>query len=142
MPRFPVYLELLPEQAVSVLGKPHDEAAPAKRLLEKEGFKYNGTIDIFDAGPVMECRREDIASMRNSRSMELRTLSSAVRSEEADALCMVSNCELANYRLTLALVQLPEGGGIVLSSPAANLIEVEPGDHVRILEIRMSNDDA
>ena len=142
MPRFPVYLELLPEQAVSVLGKPHAKAAPAKRLLEKEGFKYNGTIDIFDAGPVMECRREDIASMRNSRSMELHSLSSAVLSkEEADAFCMVSNCELANYRLTLAPVKLPEGGGIVLSPPVANLIEVEPGDHVRILEIRMSKDD-
>ena len=143
MPRFPVYLELLPEQAVSVLGKPHTEAAPAKRLLEQEGFKYNGTIDIFDAGPVMECRRGDIASMRNSRSMELRSLSSAVLSEEeGDALCMVSNCELANYRLTLAPVKLLEGGGIVLSPPAAKLIEVEPGEHVRILEIRMSKDDA
>ena len=55
---------------------------------------------------------------------------------------MVSNCELANYRLTLAPVKLLEGGGIVLSPPAAKLIEVEPGDHVRILEIRMSKDDA
>ena len=143
MPRFPVYLELLPEQAVSVLGKPHDEAAPAKRLLEKEGFKYNGTIDIFDAGPVMECRREDIASMRNSRSMELLSLSPGeLAEEEADALCVVSNSKLANYRLTLAPVKLPEGGGLVLPPSAANLIEVEPGDHVRILEIRMSNDDA
>ena len=80
--------------------------------------------------------------MRNSRRMELRSLSSAVLSEkEADALCMVSNCELANYRLTLAPVKLSEGGGIVLSPPAANLIEVEPGDHVRILEIWMSKDD-
>ena len=142
MPRFPVYLELLPEQAVSVLGKPHDEAAPAKRLLEKEGFKYNGTIDIFDAGPVMECRREDIASMRNSRRVELLSLSGELAEEEADALCVVSNCTLANYRLTLAAVKLPEGGGIVLPPSAANLIEVEPGDHVRILEIRMSSDDA
>ena len=79
--------------------------------------------------------------MRNSRSIELHSLSSDVVSEK-DALCMVSNCELANYRLTLAPVKLLEGGGIVLSPPAAKLIEVGPGDHVRILEIRMSKDDA
>ena len=81
--------------------------------------------------------------MRNSRSIELHSLSSALLSEErADAICVVSNCELANYRLTLAPVKLLKGRGIVLSPPAANLIEVEPGDHVRILEIRMSKDDA
>ena len=42
MPRFPVYLELLPEQAVSVLGKPHDEAAPAKRLLKRKALNITG----------------------------------------------------------------------------------------------------
>ena len=141
MPRFPIYLELLPDEAVSVLGKPHDEAAPAQSLLEKEGFKYSGTVDIFDAGPVMECRREHIASVRNSRVMKLLALNASdLVEDKAEAICLVSNCKLANYRLTLASVKFSEGG-VVMSSSAANLIEVEPGDQIRILEIRTNKDD-
>ncbi len=136
MPRFPVYLELLPEEAVSVIGKPHDEAAPAKRLLEKEGFTFNGTIDIFDAGPVMECRRENIASMTNSREATVTGVTDAgLTEEEADALCIVSNGELSNYRLTLTPVKLQSVDEVILSESAATLIEVEAGSRVRILEI-------
>ena len=142
MPKFPIYLELLPDEAVSVLGKPHDEAAPAKSLLEKEGFFYGGAVDIFDAGPVMECRREHIASMCDSRGKELLALSpSDLADDEGDAVCLVSNCKLSKYRLTLTPIKLSGGEGIILSPSAANLIEVEPGDRVRILEIRMSKDD-
>jgi arginine N-succinyltransferase len=131
-----VYLELLPEEAVSVIGKPHDEAAPAKRLLEKEGFTFNGTIDIFDAGPVMECRRENIASMTNSREVKIAAVTeAALTKEDSDALCMVSNGELSNYRLTLTPVKLQSVDAVILPQSAATLIEVEVGNRVRVLEI-------
>ena len=49
----------------------------------------------------MECRREISPQCANSRSMELLSLSPGeLAEEEADALCVVSNSKLANYRLT------------------------------------------
>ena len=140
MPRFPVYLELLPQEAVDVIGRPHDEAAPAKRLLEKEGFKFDGTIDIFDAGPVMECRRENIASMKNSHNATVAAVMDAELSEkDGDALCIVSNCQIDNYRLTLSPIKLQSEDEVILPASAAKLIEVEAGSRVRILEIMAGN---
>ena len=55
--------------------------------------------------------------------------------EDADALCIVSNGELANYRLTLTPVKLQSDDEVILPESAAKLIEVEAGSRVRILEI-------
>lgn len=137
MPRFPVYLELLPEAAVKVIGRPHDDAVPARKLLEKEGFQYQGTIDIFDAGPVMQCERENIESIRNTRQVTVHDLSDSKVSEDgAEVTCIVSNGRLANYRLTLSPVQYQDEGKVTISRRAAELLGVTVGEEVRILELR------
>ncbi len=137
MPTFPVYLELLPEAAIEVIGKPHDEAAPAKVILEKEGFKFEGTIDIFDAGPVMQCHRDNIESMKQSREVTVASLSDAVSlDDESQALCIVSNRQLGDYRLTLTRLAFADEQSVALAGAAAALVGVEVGSTVRILEIR------
>lgn len=32
---------------LEVIGKVHQQTLPALRLLEQEGFRYNGYVDIF-----------------------------------------------------------------------------------------------
>ena len=66
MPRHPVYVNLLPESARAVIGEVHDDTRPARALLEQEGFRYEGYVDIFDAGPTLECFRDNIHAMRQS----------------------------------------------------------------------------
>jgi hypothetical protein len=55
MPRQPLYVDYLPQDAQDVIGKVHTSTAPARRLLEQEGMYFEGYVDIFDAGPC--CRR-------------------------------------------------------------------------------------
>ncbi len=38
-------------EAQAVIGKVHPQTAPARTVLEKEGFRYLNYIDIFDGGP-------------------------------------------------------------------------------------------
>ncbi len=66
MPRHPVYANLLPESARAVIGAVHDDTQPARALLEQEGFRYEGYVDIFDAGPTLECFRDNIHAVRQS----------------------------------------------------------------------------
>src|SRR6266536_5917052 len=66
MPRHPVYVNLLPEGARAVIGEVHDDTRAARKLLEQEGFRYEGYVDIFDAGPTLECFRDDINAVRRS----------------------------------------------------------------------------
>ena len=51
MPRYPVYANLLPDSARAVIGEVHDDTRAARAMLEQEGFRYEGYVDIFDAGP-------------------------------------------------------------------------------------------
>src|SRR5690606_15072354 len=53
---FPIPLELLPQGAREVIGQVHPETEPAVKLLNGEGFTATNMIDIFDAGPVLECK--------------------------------------------------------------------------------------
>ena len=66
MPRYPVYANLLPDSARAVIGEVHDDTRAARSMLEQEGFRYEGYVDIFDAGPTLECFRDDIRAVRRS----------------------------------------------------------------------------
>ena len=55
IPRFPIYVGLLPITVQSVLGKTHPNTLPAFELLQSEGFQKTDCIDIFDAGPKVTC---------------------------------------------------------------------------------------
>src|SRR5678815_299977 len=55
MPTHPIYIPLLPPAARDVIGKVHEGSRPAMRNLEEEGFRFADKVDIFDAGPCVEC---------------------------------------------------------------------------------------
>lgn len=67
MPRHPVYVNLLPRDAREAIGAVHQDTEPARRMLEQEGFRYDGYIDIFDAGPTVEAFRDTVDAVRRSR---------------------------------------------------------------------------
>ena len=136
MPRFPVYLELLAEDAVEVIGKPHKDSAPAKRLLEKEGFKYQGTIDIFDAGPVMECERDNIASIKETTTGIIGSFNTNLPQWNEQPLCILSNRTLPEYRLVLGKVTRMDNGELSISADDAKALGVERGSEVSLLQIR------
>ena len=64
MPRHPIYVTLLPAEAQRVIGQVHESSKPALKNLEAEGFRFNGMVDIFDAGPCVGCARDQIRTVR------------------------------------------------------------------------------
>ena len=54
MPEFRLYTCMLPKAAQHAIGQVHDLTKPALALVEREGFRYRGYIDIFDGGPTVE----------------------------------------------------------------------------------------
>ena len=69
MPRYPVYTTLLPAAARAVIGEVHADSLPARAMLEAEGFRYEGYVDIFDGGPTLECFRDNIRAVQESRTL-------------------------------------------------------------------------
>jgi arginine N-succinyltransferase len=63
MPRYPIYLNLLPAEAVASIGRVHDQTKPALAMLESQGFVRTDQIDIFDGGPVVQCPTTSILAV-------------------------------------------------------------------------------
>ena len=96
MPRFPIYADLLPKEAREVIAKAHEKAQPAYALLETQGFRYNNVVDIFDAGPCIECFTDSIDIVRHSERM---TAADWVKSS-ADAKGLIAHAEFTDFAVT------------------------------------------
>jgi len=70
MPRYPIYSSMLPAAARAAIGRPHAGSVPALKLLQAEGFVHEGYCDIFDAGPTVQARTDQIRTVRQSRPVE------------------------------------------------------------------------
>ena len=70
MPKHPIYTHFLTPEAQAVIGEVHPQTAPARAVLEKEGFRYRNYVDIFDGGPTLECDIDRVRAIRKSRPVE------------------------------------------------------------------------
>lgn len=133
MPNNPVYVSLLADEAKDVLGKVHEKTAPALRLLEQEGFRYENYVDIFDGGPTIEARVQDIRAVRNSR-LAIANIGQP-KSLNEGAHFMVSNTKLADFRCILIQRMDTPGSSITLTKEEADHLCIKHKDTVRIVEL-------
>ncbi len=136
MPRHPVYTTLLPAEARAVIGEVHADSQPARAMLESEGFRYDGYVDIFDAGPTLECFRDNIHAVRQSQALPV-----AIGEENPvpdsltdDVLWLVASRNFERFRAILApaparIARFP------LLPHAAAALGVAAGDTVRAVPL-------
>ncbi len=129
MPPHPIYAVLLPQKAQDVMGKVHPQTAPALHLLQQEGFRYQGYIDIFDGGPTVEAPREDIRSIRRSQAVTVR-----IGQPQGGAPCLVANTALGDFRCAYAELE-PDDGSVTLGADLAQCLGVNAGDRVRVSQL-------
>ena len=140
MPRQPLYVAYLPDDAREVIGKVHKSTAPARRLLEQEGLYFEGYVDIFDAGPVLQARVSELRAMRDSTLVEIGLASDwdsacAPEAGVAEPL-LVSNTTLKDFRMILSQ-SVPVSGAISLPEAEQQLLHCHPGDTVRTLSLNL-----
>lgn len=126
MPRYPIYVKLLAADAQATIGVPLEASQPAKRMLEEEGFTHEGYVDIFDAGPTLQCERLQIRTVKESR----KAVVAAVEKKVDAPLHMVVNTVLERFALVRAPLLVTEKG-VVISQEAAQCLGVEKGSEVR-----------
>jgi arginine N-succinyltransferase len=132
MPRYPLYVALLPEPAQAVIGQVHVDTAPARRLLEQEGMHFEGYVDIFDAGPVLQARISELRALRESR---LAVIAAATDTMPVNPRVMlVASTGLADFR-SLVLEADPHHGQIVIDAQAQALLHTDAGAALRIMSL-------
>ena len=126
-PRHPIYIELLPERSRELIGAVHPQGEAARALLEKEGFRECGLVDVFDAGPTVTCRRDDIRTVRDSRRRPVR-----IGDPAGGSAGLIAVDDLAAFRATRAAF-LEEDGAVILDPSVADALRVGEGDGVRVI---------
>lgn len=124
MPKHPVYIAMLTEAARSVIGVPHPSGRAAMRMLENEGFTWEKYVDIFDGGPTMTARTDQIASIKNAVDAVVTAVDDTLGSGGESRL--IAAGRLAGFRAAYGRVA-PHGDGVALDRTTADLIGAEPG---------------
>lgn len=129
MPKLPIYVNLLSKEAQAVIGQVHDNTRPALKLLEAEGFVNRGYVDIFDAGPTVECDLRHIESVRASQRCTVE-----IGEHHSSHNYIISNTRFAGFRATVGKAALDGERNLAIISPEmAKVLEVKNGDQVRLI---------
>lgn len=137
MPKYPIYLPLLPAPAREVIGRVHENTAPALRMLREEGFNFNGLVDIFDGGPVVEAFIHNIRTVRESVNRHVLLRHKPLDQEvPAGERVMVSNRSFRDFRVTTVPAYCISPDTISLPPDVAEALEVESGDLVRLAPLK------
>jgi arginine N-succinyltransferase len=124
MPKTPIYTAMLPESATHVMGVPHPSGRAAMRMLEREGFRQDCYIDIFDGGPTMIAATDEVRSIRESQVLVLGAVEDAVDGPNM----MVAAGRLAGFAATCGNVRHDPDGSGALDRGTAALLGIAPGD--------------
>ncbi len=135
MPKHPIYIPLLSPSVRAAIGALHEVTKTAMKFLEDEGFKWDKNVDIFDAGPRVACKTDEIKSLKNSirTSFEL--------GSPQGGLALITNSRL-EFRATVAKLEYMKGtsqqGTIaqsIISQETADLLQLAQGESLRFVYI-------
>lgn len=128
MPKHPLYVNMLPQDAQDVIGQPNVKGKPALEMLKNEGFRWNGHVDIFDAAPSVDTKIDDIASVKGSHEAEVIGISEYEQDERA----MIATNDIHSFRTLISTISV-EKGGVKIPRHAIKSLNLELGDRVRYL---------
>jgi arginine N-succinyltransferase len=136
MPKHPVYVNLLPPSAREAIGAVHADTLPARAMLEQEGFRYEGYVDIFDAGPTVECTRDNVDAVRRASVMPctLGAEDPVPDSLTDDVLWLVCNRKFGDWRALVAAAP-PRVDRFPLMPHTAHALGLGEGDSVRVVPL-------
>jgi arginine N-succinyltransferase len=133
MPKHPVYIAMLSEAARHVIGVPHPTGRAAMRMLEEEGFAWENYIDIFDGGPTMTARTDQIRSVREAKDAPIVEISNALgdphEGKAGGTKMLVTHGLLEDFRASYGWVAEHENG-VILDAQCAENLGVIAGDTI------------
>ena len=136
MPKHPLYTSFLTPEAQASIGQTHPLTLPARRMLESEGFRYEGYVDIFDAGPTVECDVDDVSAVSHSRVYRAVIDDAAPASSAVNYL--VANTGFGDYRATLVKA-VPDAENFAIDAATAVALNVQTGNAIRAVPLSVSD---
>ncbi|WP_409438779.1 arginine N-succinyltransferase [Psychromonas sp. GE-S-Ul-11] len=132
MPTHPLYVNFLTPEAQEVIGKTHKNTIPARKILESEGMRYGGYVDIFDAGPTLETYVNDLRIVKTLGVWPIKIVSEASADQstcEVSVPYMVSNQRFSEFRAML-ITPIFSDSHLIITEVQAKALHLSSGDSV------------
>ncbi|WP_156254511.1 arginine N-succinyltransferase [Sandarakinorhabdus oryzae] len=124
MPKHPIYTALLPEAARAAIGQPHPTGRAALAMLLAEGFSFDNYVDIFDGGPTVSARIDDLKTIRGAGESEIAALADTIDAPAA----LVASGTLHGFQAFLSPLA---DAGRTLPAAIAEPLGLTPGTRIR-----------
>lgn len=131
MPRHPICTAFLPECARACIAQVHHQTRPALAMLNQDGLRFEGYIDIFDGGPTVEAYVDDVRSIRESLTARVRLDESAACAERPVWMAATTGAAV-DFRAAW-IGRGPQADEIALTRAEAQRLGVEENDRLRLL---------
>ncbi|MFG1172734.1 arginine N-succinyltransferase [Erwiniaceae bacterium CAU 1747] len=131
MPKHPLYIDYLSPEARAVIGEVHPQTAPARAVLEAEGFRFQNYVDIFDGGPTLECDIDRVRAIRKSRELVVEL---SEQPDETLPLCLVANQHYQRFRVMLLPADV-QRGTIAVTAAQAEILHCQAGENLRVVTL-------
>lgn len=95
-------------------------------MLKKEGFSYQGYVDIFDGGASIEATTQSIRAVADSRVL---VLAIGTPGEQAESF-LIHNRKCESARITGAPARVA-AGSLIVNQQTADRLKLTPGASVR-----------
>ena len=133
MPKHPVYIAMLQESAKTVIGVPHPSGRAAMRMLENEGFDWENYVDIFDGGPTMTARTDQIRSIREAKDVAITHVSETVGAHKSGEKKLITLGRLQAFKAAYGWID-DQGDKVSIDTDCAHALEISAGDIVTYVE--------
>jgi arginine N-succinyltransferase len=127
MPKHPVYIAMLPEAARAVIGIPHPSGRAAMRMLEEEGFAWENYVDIFDGGPTMTARTDQIRSIREAADTSIAAIDDRLGEHKVGEKRLITVGKGSEFRAAYGWIE-SDDAGLRLDSGCAKALDVGEGE--------------
>ena len=128
MPTHSIYIPLLPATAQEVIGQVHPHTVGARKILESEGFGFNGMVDIFEAGPIVSCALDEIDTIRRSREVVVSDVVDGV--DDSSPSCVIGTTH-RQFRACLGQVSIDDQDVATIDRVTALTLQIKIGDTIR-----------
>jgi arginine N-succinyltransferase len=127
MPKTPIYTALLPESARAVMCVPHPTGRAAMRMLEQEGFSSEGYLDIFDGGPTMSVRTDEIRTLAEAKALKVAAISEEAPGERR---MMLAAGQRRSFACGYGHISVRDEDAARIDRATADLLGLDVGDRL------------
>jgi arginine N-succinyltransferase len=127
LPKYPIYVDLLPKEAQEVIGKTHEGSKPALSMLMQEGFLLKNEVDLFDAGPILSASLKDIRTVKSSQLIPI-TITGDLLKEEPE---FIMGNEKMDFRACYGKLRLLSPTEALINQEVAEALNISNGDTIR-----------